>query len=207
MTKELMTKVDVTDWEGVKKEELALPEKFLVEPKMSVIHTAMLRANKIYSAPYGHVKTRSEVRGGGVKPWRQKGTGRARAGSSRSPLWRGGGITFGPNRNRSFASRLNNKEIKLAKRMLITDLFRTNKVKVVAEIPEIKKTKEFKKALERLATGKTLVISGDGLKFLAARNIPRLTFSTANNLGVPQLMRADTVIIEKKALEELKDRL
>jgi len=203
-----MAKIEIIDWEGVKTGEQDLPDEiFKVKPKGCVVHDALLRAQTIYSAPFAHVKGRSEVRGGGIKPWRQKGTGRARASSIRSPLWIGGGITHGPNKNRSFTNRLNKKQVKLAVRMLLSDLLNQGKLKITANIPLVKKTREFQKILGKVILGKTLLVINEEEKFLAARNIPGISFATPENLGVPTLMRADLVLLEKGTAEKIVDRL
>lgn len=201
-------KIEMIDWQGGKAGEIELPDSiFNVKPKMQVVQEAFLRARKIYSAPYGHVKTRSEVKGGGSKPWRQKGTGRARHGSTRSPLWRGGGVTHGPNRDRSFSNRLAKKQVKQAIKMLLTDALAKKQLKVISAIPEIKKTKEFFSALSKISDKKTLLVADDGHRFLAARNIPNVKVVSSKNLGVPQLLWSDTVLIEKQSIDLLTKRL
>jgi large subunit ribosomal protein L4 len=201
-------KVEVLNWKGEKAGITDLPDKiFKVKPKMQIVHEAYLRARKIYSAPYGHVKGRSEVRGGGAKPWRQKGTGRARHGSNRSPLWVGGGVAHGPNRSRSFVSRFPKKQLKLALAMVLSDKLAKKEIKIVTEAPEFKKTKEFFAVLAKLSVKKTLLVTDEKQKMMPARNIPEVRIVNPKNLGMPQLLWADTVLIEEGALAALSDRL
>ena len=106
----MLIKVNVYSQNGEKVKDMALSESiFKVQAKHELIHQAMLAQMGNERQPIAHTKDRSEVRGGGAKPWRQKGTGRARAGSSRSPIWIGGGVTFGPTNERNFSKKINKK--------------------------------------------------------------------------------------------------
>ena len=155
-----------------------------------------------------HSKTRGEVRGGGKKPWQQKGTGRARAGSIRSPLWRGGGITFGPTANRNYEKKLNRKVKTLGLFSVLTDKLKGQKLFVLENFDVTEpKTREVAKKITELS-GK---LSGFGRKVLvvtatknenlvtAAKNMPNVKVTMAGNLNILDLLASDTLIILKDA--------
>jgi len=155
-------------------------------------------------------KTRKEVRGGGRKPWRQKGTGRARAGSNSSPLWKGGGVIFGP-KPRVFNYKLNKKERKLA---LQTLLYNTQKQTIVIDnledsVTDIK-TKNFSKFLKNFnfpLTEKVLVVVSkktDAL-FLSSKNLKNIELIAASNLNTLSLLKAKQILITLKGLEDIKE--
>jgi large subunit ribosomal protein L4 len=153
-------------------------------------------------------KTRSEVRGGGRKPWRQKGTGRARAGSNRSPLWKGGGVIFGP-KPRTVKHKLNRKEFRLALKTLLFN--RKDKTIVVDkwDIPD-SKTKNFIQLINRLdktLDSKTLVILSkpDKNVQLACKNIESVETILATNLNIKTLIRAQQIFIDQEALKVIED--
>ncbi|MFH1361146.1 MAG: 50S ribosomal protein L4 [bacterium] len=155
-------------------------------------------------------KTRAEVRGGGKKPWKQKGTGRARAGSIRSPLWRTGGVIFGPI-PRSYGYSLPIKKRKLALAIALSDKNRDEKLKIAAGLllPS-PKTKEAVKQLNELGvSGKTLVIlqKENEIFSKAARNIKGVTISDVNNLNIFDILNAEWVVLEKTALANLEEKL
>lgn len=151
------------------------------------------------------VKTRGLVSGGGKKPWRQKGTGRARVGSSRNPVWRGGGIAFGPTGQENYTKGLNAKAKRLAVRQALSLVATDNKLLVI-EAVEVKegKTSEVAKLLAKLgAKSRVLLVVDQKTKELmqAAKNIPTLEVVRANYLSVRSLLDADTVVITKPSLE------
>ena len=148
-------------------------------------------------------KNRTEVSGGGRKPWRQKGTGRARQGSIRAPQWRGGGTVFGPT-PRSYAVKTNRKVVKLAVRCLLSDRFATNNLLVVDSINVAVKTKEVAKIMSDLkVNGKTLVITEEeNLSLeLASRNIPNIYVQTRSHVSVYDLINADNYVLTQDAVE------
>ena len=155
-------------------------------------------------------KKRDEVSGGGKKPWRQKGTGRARAGSTRSPIWVGGGTVFGPTGDQNHTLKQNRKEHNLALRSAWS-----SKVKdliVVDELKVGKKTKEFVKVLEGLkATGKVLVVTrcdaDNEALLLSARNIANVVVTCACNVSVYDLMYFDKIVMEKATVEAIDKKL
>jgi len=153
-------------------------------------------------------KTRGEVRGGGRKPWRQKGTGRARAGSIRSPLWKGGGVAFGP-KPRDYSYRLPKKMIKGALKSALSQKFKAGKVLVVDELKlEQPKTKELVQVIEKLGLESSVLIvdslENRNLK-LSASNIPQVKVTESRRLNVYDIMRYDTLLLSKQAVEEFRE--
>lgn len=156
-------------------------------------------------------KTRGEVRGGGKKPWKQKGTGRARFGSSRVPIWRGGGITFGPTGNENYSKKLNIKAKRLAIRQALSLASEAKKVNVIEsfELKEIK-TKVASELLAKLKAdrGVLLVVETKTAELTrATRNIPYLKVVSAKYINVYDVMNAHNIIIEKNALSVISDWL
>ncbi|MBI4415015.1 MAG: 50S ribosomal protein L4 [Candidatus Kerfeldbacteria bacterium] len=155
-----------------------------------------------------HTKTRSEVRGGGRKPWRQKGTGRARHGSIRSPLWVGGGVTFGPRKNRNFLLRINKKEARKALRMALSLKAKNDQVVLIdkLELPKIQ-TKALAAALHKLPTkGKTTLLiqaKQDAVIAKSARNLPSVTTIAARNLNIFDVLRHRVLMLPVAALDVL----
>ncbi len=184
---------------------------FGIKSKPGLIHQVVLAMQANLRKPWAHTKTRGEVRGGGRKPWRQKGTGRARAGSIRSPLWRGGGIIFGPRKERSYKKKINKKIKKLALLMVLSDKCQTKKIIVLDEIklPEIK-TKKFKKIIDQLPVKdkKTIFLyqKKEQLLVRAARNITNLKTLSIENLNVLNLLKYEYLLITKETLKRLEKR-
>ena len=185
---------------------------FGVEPNMHVMYLALKRQLNNARAGLACAKTRAEVSGGGKKPWKQKGTGRARAGSLRSPLFRGGGGIFGP-KPRSYDTVLPQKARKLALRSALSaKLEIMTVVKDFSEISEAK-TKVMVKALKDLkAEGKILIIADLTAEenknlVLAARNIPSVKLLLPSNLNVKDLVEADTIIATEAAINSITERL
>lgn len=169
-------------------------------------YVAYLAQARVGSA---HVKLRGEVSGGGRKPWKQKGTGNARAGSIRSPLWRGGGITFGPSGVENYTKKLSTQSKRQAIRQALS--VSQDKIKVI-ETFECKdgKTATTVKLLDKIGANRNvlLVVSlKDSLVERATRNVPRLTVAQANYLNVYDVLNANSIVISKKALEMIHDWL
>ena len=185
---------------------------FGVEPNMHVMYLALKRQLNNGRAGLACAKTRAEVSGGGKKPWKQKGTGRARAGSLRSPLFRGGGVIFGP-KPRSYETSLPQKARKLAlKSALSAKLEIMTVVKDFSEISE-PKTKVMVKILKDLnAKGKILIIADLNAEenknlVLSARNINSVKLLLPSNLNVKDLVDADTIIVTENAINSITERL
>lgn len=156
-------------------------------------------------------KTRHEVRGGGKKPWRQKGTGRARQGSIRAPQWRGGGVVFAPT-PRSHAIKVNKKVVRLAMRCALSTKVRENEIFVLEDLQlETFKTKGLLQVLEALKVGdkKIIVVLAEpnGNVELAGRNIPYVQVSTQSHTSVYQMMNADALVVTKAAVEKYEEVL
>jgi large subunit ribosomal protein L4 len=154
-------------------------------------------------------KTRSDVSGGGAKPWRQKGTGRARAGTTRSPVWRTGGVAFAA-RPRNYEQKLNKKMFRVGIRSILSELLRQDRLVVSSDIiPTTVKTKELNEKLKLIDAKRILIIvdSVDENLALASRNIPYVEVVEAANLSPVLLVAADKVIATPTALKQLEERL
>ncbi len=154
-------------------------------------------------------KTRSDVSGGGAKPWRQKGTGRARAGTTRSPIWRTGGVAFAA-RPRNYEQKLNKKMFRVGIRSILSELLRQDRLVVSSDIiPTTVKTKELNEKLKLIDAKRILIVvdSVDENLALASRNIPYIEVIEAANLSPVLLVAADKVIATPAALKQLEERL
>ena len=207
MTKQLMN----TNGESLGEISLS-KEVFGVEPNLHVMHLALRRQLNNARQGSASAKTRAEVSGGGRKPWKQKGTGRARAGSTRSPLFAGGGVIFGP-KPRSYAFNMPQKARQLAIKSALSA--RSEQLVVVKDFSTIAepKTKLMVSALKALnVSGKTLIVAdvkADENKNLelAARNIPSVKIILPSNLNVKDLLEADFVVMTESAVNEITERL
>ena len=196
--------VDVLSTTGGKAGTVELDESYFgIEPNVAVmaqVVTAQLAARR---AGTQSTKTRSEARGGGAKPWAQKGTGRARAGSSRSPIWRGGGVALGP-KPRSYAQRTPKKMVRLALRSALSDRAAEGKVLVVDGWGwETPKTKDAKAALAALGvTGRVLVVlgDGDGVAARSFRNLPEVQLINSRELNAYDVLVNDCVVFTRDNL-------
>ncbi len=204
---------EILSTNGEKLGEITLEKSvFGVEPNLHVMHLALRR--QLNNARQGSAcaKTRAEVSGGGKKPWKQKGTGRARAGSLRSPLFAGGGVVFGP-KPRSYAFNMPQKARKLALKSALSA--REAQLVVVKDFSTITepKTKLMAEALKSLnVNGKVLVIADlqaaeNQYLELAARNIPSVKLILPSNINVKDVLEADFVVITESAVNELTERL
>jgi len=154
-------------------------------------------------------KTRSDVSGGGIKPWRQKGTGRARSGTTRSPLWRTGGVTFAA-RPRSYDQKLNKKMFRVGIRSILSELLRQGRLVISSEIlVSTPKTRVLSAQLDAIQSKRTLIIvdTVDKNLALASRNIPYVQVVEAANLNPVLLVAADKIIVTPGALQQLEERL
>ena len=184
-----------------------------LEPNSHLLHLSLLRQLNNKRAGTASTKTKAEVRGGGKKPWAQKGTGRARVGSIRSPLWVGGGITFGP-KPRSFKTDMPQRARNLAIAQAISS--KENEISVIKNIPEIKdsKTKNFISAVKSMEITKPPILficepteSHYSELKKASRNVPFVIVKTGELVGVYEILKANTIVITEKALLKLDSRL
>ncbi|MBD0308389.1 MAG: 50S ribosomal protein L4 [Microcoleus sp. T1-bin1] len=201
----------VRNWQGEEVGETTLELRVAKEENAShIVHRALTRQMNNARQGNASTKTRSEVRGGGRKPWRQKGTGRARAGSIRSPLWRGGGVIFGP-KPRDFEVKMNKKERRLALRTAFQS--RTEDMIVVEEFAEQfprPKSKELLSAIARWGIGpdtKVLLILPEPQQnvYLSGRNIELVNVILASSLNVYDVLAADKIIVTSTALAKIQE--
>ena len=204
-----MPKIDVYDIKGKKVSDLELAENvFGIEPNETIVHSVLVNYLANQRQGTQSTKTRAEVRGGGRKPWRQKGTGRARQGSIRAPQWIKGGIALGP-KPRSYKYTVNRKERQLAIKSILSSKVLENELTVVEklELPEIK-TKSMVKALESLkVTGKTLIVLPDNNKnvLMSARNIENVRVIVASNINVFELLKYTNLILPVDTVKKLEE--
>jgi len=154
-------------------------------------------------------KNRSQVSGGGAKPWRQKGTGRARAGTIRSPIWVGGGRAFAA-RPRDFSQKVNKKMYKAAMRSVLSELLREERLVVIDKYDiQQPKTKEFKKLIEKLETDSALIVNDkfDENLFLSSRNVKNTEYSDVSSINPVSLMKFEKVIMNVESLKIIEERL
>ena len=201
-----MANVSVYNIEGNEVGTLELNDAvFGVEVNEHLVHLAVVAqlANKRQGTQ--KAKTRSEVSGGGRKPWRQKGTGHARQGSTRAPQWTGGGVVFAPT-PRDYTIRLNKKEKRLALKSALTSRVNENKFIVVDELnfAEIK-TKKFAEVMKNLKVEKALVVGADENVALSARNIPTVKTAFVNTINVYDILKYNTVVATKAAVASIEE--
>lgn len=204
-------KVDLYNQNGKKDGSAVLPKEiFEVEFNADLVHqvAVSLQANKRQVS--AHTKNRSEVRGGGKKPWRQKGTGRARHGSRRSPIWRGGGVTFGPRNDTIYAREIPKKMRRKALLMVLSQKAKNENIIVLDKIElQTGKTKEMAKSLSMLpCKNHTTLIAlpqSDKKIFLATRNIKKTNIDDARNLNVLDLLNSKYLLITKDTVKTIKD--
>jgi len=203
-------KQELLNMKGEKEGEVDLPEKiFGVTWNPDLVHQVAVIQQGNQRQVSANVKDRSEVRGGGKKPWRQKGTGRARHGSIRSPIWKGGGVTHGPTSERNYKRKLNVKMRRKALFAVLSEKLRQKQVIVLDSLTlQNAKTKELAAMLQTLPSGKksTLLVLPDMEKriLLASKNIPYITAVQARELSVLQLTQAAFVVLPKESLQVLE---
>ena len=203
-----MAKVAVYNMEGKEVGSMDLNDAvFGVEVNEHLVHMAVLQQLANNRQGTQKAKTRSEVRGGGRKPWRQKGTGHARQGSIRAPQWKGGGVVFAPV-PRDYSFKLNKKEKRAALKSVLTSRVQENKFIVVDELKmdEIK-TKTFKGVLDNLNAEKALVVLNDmdANVIASAKNIPTVKTTQTNELNVFDVLKYNTVVVTKAAVATIEE--
>jgi large subunit ribosomal protein L4 len=204
-----MSTARVVDQAGAVTGSVELPETvFGIEPNEPVMHQALLRQLANARQGTSSTKTRSEVRGGGRKPWRQKGTGRARQGSTRSPQWEGGGVVFGPH-PRSYRMDMPRKQRRLALRSALSAKAQDGGLVVLEAFTlEAPQTRAVTTLLRTVDAGKrVLVVLGSHNEMLekSARNIAEVQVTLAGNLSVRDLLMAETVIVTRDAIEHIEE--
>jgi large subunit ribosomal protein L4 len=202
--------VTVLKADGSKGSAVELPEAiFGIEPNEVVVHSYIV--NYLANQRHGNASTRvrSEVRGGGAKPWRQKGTGRARAGTIRSPLWRGGGIVFGPH-PRCYYNRMPKKQKRLALKSVFSDKAKRENIRILDKLdfPD-KKTRNLRTLLGNLdLAGKKVLILDEGMNpnpYWAARNYQGLKISRARLANAYDILNAEILVITMSGLKEIEE--
>ena len=203
-----MSNVSVYNMEGNEVGTMELNDAvFGVEINEHLVHLAVVRQLANNRQGTQKAKTRSEVRGGGRKPWRQKGTGHARQGSIRAPQWTGGGVVFAPV-PRDYEVKMNKKERRAALKSALTSKVQENKLVVVDSLALAEaKTKEMQKVLTNLKADKALVVTADDDQkvVLSARNIADVQTATVNTINVYDVMKHNTVVVTKDAVASIEE--
>ena len=203
-----MANVSVYNMEGKEVGKLELNDAvFGVKINEHLVHMAVVQtlANKRQGTQ--KAKTRAEVSGGGRKPWRQKGTGHARQGSTRAPQWKGGGVVFAPV-PRDYSFKLNKKEKRAALKSVLTSRVQENKMIVLDELKlEEIKTKKFKGVMNNLKVEKAMVVIGeqDQNVIISARNLPTISTAVVDNINVYDILKGDTLVITKDAVAKIEE--
>ncbi|MBQ8955734.1 MAG: 50S ribosomal protein L4 [Lachnospiraceae bacterium] len=203
-----MANVKVYDMTGKETGSMELDDNiFGIKVNEHLIHMAVTQYLADNRQGTQKAKTRSEVSGGGRKPWRQKGTGHARQGSTRSPQWRHGGVVFAPV-PRDYSFKLNKKEKRIALKSALTSRVEADKLIVLDDLKlDGIKTKEMKKVLDALKVDKALVVldSLDRNVIISARNLPRVATAQANSINTYDIMKYSTVVATKAAVEKIQE--
>ena len=203
-----MAKVSVYNMEGKEVESIDLNDAvFGVEVNEHLVHMAVVQQLANNRQGTQKAKTRSEVSGGGRKPWRQRGTGHARQGSTRAPQWTGGGVVFAPV-PRDYSFKMNKKEKRAALKSALTSRVQENKLIVIDELKfdEIK-TKNFKAVMDNLKVNKAYVVlnENDEKVVKSARNLPNVQTALTNTINVYDVMKGGTVILTKDAVKTIEE--
>ena len=203
-----MANVSVYNMEGKEVGTMELSDAvFGVEVNEHLVHLAVVQQLANNRQGTQKAKTRSEVSGGGRKPWRQKGTGHARQGSTRSPQWTGGGVVYAPTPI-DFSFKLNKKEKRLALKSALTSRLQENKLIVVDELKfDEVKTKNFKQVMDNLKVEKGLVIlaENDANTVLSARNLASIDTTLTSQINVYDIMKAGTIVLTKDSAAKIEE--
>lgn len=204
-----MAQVKLYNLKGADAGMMTLPDVlFAVEPNSNLIHSVIVAQEANARVVLAHTKDRSQVSGGGKKPWKQKGTGRARHGSSRSPIWIGGGVTHGPLAERNFSVKLNKKTKRVALAMVLTDKVQDGAFIAVEDfvLPEAK-TKfvaQMRAALPGARGSMLIVVTAEDVAMKrAAKNLPKTTTIHAQSLNVRDAAKYRTIVASKAAIESM----
>lgn len=207
-----MAKISVYNLQGEEVEKLDVADTvFDVPANNTLLHQVFVALMANIRGVYAHTKTRSEVAGSGKKPWKQKGTGRARVGSVRTPVWRKGGTVFGPRNTRNFVQKINQKMRRKAVMIALSEKVRSGKLIVLDGLTFAdKKTKLVAQTMNKLnITNKSVVmaLSGEERVFeKASRNIPRLTNILASNVNVLDLLNNQYFVVSKATLQDIEKK-
>jgi len=205
-----MLKVSVYDIEGKQKESIELKsEVFNIKPHKSLVHASVVAYLKNQRQGNASTKNRALIEGGGAKPWRQKGTGRARSGSNLSPVWRGGAVTFGPH-PRNYRMNLNKKMKKIACASVLSDKVKENNLIIIDNFGfEAPKTKQALKVMENLnisnESAMIIVAERDDNTYYSFRNIKGVCMRRAENINVYEMLKYNKLIITRKALAHIEE--
>ena len=201
-----MANVSVYNIEGNQVGEIELSDAvFGVEINEHLLHMAVVNHLAAKRQGTQSAKTRAEVSGGGRKPWRQKGTGRARQGSIRSPQWTGGGVVFAP-KPRDYSFKLNKKERRAALKSALTSKVVDNKIVVLDTFKmEEVKTKKFQAVMDALKVSKALVVVEDNNVVLSARNIPTVKTASTNTINVYDILKYDTLVLTQDVVAAITE--
>ena len=201
-----MAKVSVYNIEGKEVDTIELNDAvFGVEVNEHLVHMAVV--NQLANNRQGtqKAKTRSEVSGGGRKPWRQKGTGHARQGSTRAPQWTGGGVVFAPV-PRDYSFKMNKKERRIALKSALTTRVQENKLVVLDELKlDAIKTKDMQNVLNNLKVEKAMVVTDNENVIVSARNIPNVITASVGTLNVFDILKYNTVVLDKAAVAKVEE--
>lgn len=201
-----MAKLKVYNLKGKETDEIAFPKSLETDWNPALVHQAVQAIIANQRKPFAHTKGRGEIRGGGRKPWKQKGTGRARHGSIRSPLWKGGGVTFGPTKEKIYAKKINKKMARKAFLSVLSKKAAEGELKVM-ESWDLKnhKTKPLAVAIRKIVDEKSVILvspGGNRNLALASRNLPKVRYLPSSSLNVYNLLSYKDVLMEKKVLED-----
>ncbi len=205
-----MKNITIVNTKGDKVSDIKLNKEIWgIDPNDAVLYDALRLARNNFRQGTADTKTRSEVSGGGRKPWRQKGTGRARQGSTRAPHWIKGGIVFGPH-PRSYAIKMNRKERRLALKSALAYKAIESKLIVIDKLETTNKTKDFKAILNNLKVDKKVLFVVEELNdnlILSSRNLSNVLVLTVEELNVYDITYADTLVITEQAVKKLEEVL
>ncbi|MFQ6805348.1 MAG: 50S ribosomal protein L4 [Lachnospiraceae bacterium] len=201
-----MSNVSVYNMEGNEVGTLELNDAvFGVEVNEHLVHLAVVRQLANNRQGTQKAKTRSEVSGGGRKPWRQKGTGHARQGSTRAPQWTGGGMVFAPV-PRDYSLKMNKKERRLALKSALTSRVQENKLVVLDELKlDAIKTKDMQNVLNNLKVEKAMVVTDNENVIVSAKNIPNVMTASVSTLNVFDILKYSTVVLDKAAVANIEE--
>ncbi|MEA3323493.1 MAG: 50S ribosomal protein L4 [Patescibacteria group bacterium] len=206
-----MKKLDVYNIEGKKTGDVTLDATvFEVDGNDALVHQVYVAQGANRRSGTAHTKIRSDKRGGGKKPWKQKGTGNARTGSIRNPIWRGGGVTFGPLKNRNFKKSINEKMKRKALTIALSDKVRGDKVRVIESlVVKDNKTKVVAGLIAEMGIDKSMVVGfsvDEAGSYVAARNVPKVNAMATNQLNVYDVLNAEYLVLSKDSVKQLTDK-